>query len=256
MARSAGDAALLLDAIAGHDPRDPGSVDGPTRNYSASIDGGLRGLRVGFVRRFHERDVDADPEVIAALDEAARVLAREGATVCEVELPPLADFFGSQRVIMASEAWAVHARWLRSRPGDYSVSSRRRLMAGAFLAAGDYVEAQQRRQELITAVGAVACEVDVLLVVNAMDPPCRIDDAEQIARTYTRQARNVFSLTGQPALALMCGLSSQGLPLSMQLAARAHDEATVLRVGAAFERATQWQQRRPALPSGLPDTAN
>lgn len=98
--------------------------------------------------------------------------------MCDVELPPLQDFFGAQRVIMAAESWAVHARWLRARPGDYGALSRRRLMAGAFLSAGDYIESQQRRQELIVAVGHAAHEVDVLLVANSMDPPCRIDDAD------------------------------------------------------------------------------
>ena len=252
MARSTGDAAVLLDVIAGYDPLDPGSVDGGARQYSADLARGLRGLRIGFVRGFHERDIEADPEVIRALDEVARVLTCEGAELREVALPPLQDFFGAQRVIMASESWTVHARWLRARPGDYGASSRRRLMAGAFLSAGDYIEAQQRRHELIAAVAQASREVDVLLVANAMDTPCRIDDPDTIARTYSRQARNVFSLTGQPALALMCGLSSQGLPLSVQLAARAHDETTLLRVGAAYERATQWPQRHPALPTDAP----
>jgi aspartyl-tRNA(Asn)/glutamyl-tRNA(Gln) amidotransferase subunit A len=252
MARSAGDTALLLDAIAGHDPLDPSSIDGAARQYSADLARGVRGLRIGYVRHFHERDIEADPEVIRAIGEVARVLENEGAQLREVELPPLQDFFGAQRVIMAAESWAVHARWLRTRPGDYAASSRRRLMAGAFLSAGDYIEAQQRRHELITSVTQASREVDVLLVANAMDPPCRIDDTDAIARTYTRQARNVFSLTGQPAIALMCGLSSQGLPLSVQFAARAHDEATLLRVAAAYERATQWPRRHPSVPADLP----
>jgi aspartyl-tRNA(Asn)/glutamyl-tRNA(Gln) amidotransferase subunit A len=252
MARSAGDAALLLDVVAGHDPLDPGSVVAAPREYSADLARGLRGLRVGFVRHFHERDVEADPEVTGAIAEVARVMEGEGAQVREVELPPLQEFYGAQRVIMAAESWAVHARWLRTRPGDYCASSRRRLMAGAFLSAGDYIEAQQRRHELIAAVTQASREVDILLVANSMDPPCRIDDTDAIARTYTRQARNVFSLTGQPAIALMCGLSSQGLPLSVQLAARPHDEAMLLRAGAAYERATQWPRRHPAVPADLP----
>jgi aspartyl-tRNA(Asn)/glutamyl-tRNA(Gln) amidotransferase subunit A len=247
MARSAGDAALLLDVVAGHDPLDPGSVVAAPREYSADLARGLRGLRVGFVRHFHERDVEADPEVTRAIAEVARVMEGEGAQVREVELPPLQEFYGAQRIIMAAESWAVHARWLRTRPGDYCASSRRRLMAGAFLSAGDYIEAQQRRHELIAAVTQASREVDILLVANSMDPPCRIDDADAIARTYTRQARNVFSLTGQPAIALMCGLSSQGLPLSVQLAARPHDEAMLLRAGSAYERATRWHLRHPLL---------
>ena len=148
---------------------------------------------------------------------------------------------------MLAESWAIHAGWLRERPGDYSASSRRKLMSGAFLSAGDYVSAQQRRSALIGAVDDVFRDVDALLCASAMDPACRIDDAEAVARTYPRQARNPFNLTGHPALAMMGGLSRAGLPLPVQLVGRCHDEVTLLRVAAAFERATAWHQRRAPL---------
>jgi aspartyl-tRNA(Asn)/glutamyl-tRNA(Gln) amidotransferase subunit A len=244
MARSVADVALLLDAMAGHDPADPGSVATTSRPFGADLDRGLRGLRIGIVRHFHETDLPADPEIAAALDEAAGVLAREGANVRTVTLPSLRDFSGPQRVIMLAEAWAVHAGWLRERPGDYSAASRRRLMGGAFLSAGDYVNAQRRRSALMAAVNDVFRDVDALLCASAMDPACRIDDREAIARTYPRQARNPFNLTGHPALAMMGGLSKAGLPLPLQFVGRAHDEVTLLRVAAAFERATGWHQRR------------
>ena len=96
----------------------------------------------------------------------------------------------------------------------------------------------------MAAVDDVFRDVDVLLCASAMDPACRIDDAEAVARTYPRQARNPFNLTGHPALALMGGLSKAGLPLPLQFVGRAHDEATLLRAAAAFERATAWHQRR------------
>jgi aspartyl-tRNA(Asn)/glutamyl-tRNA(Gln) amidotransferase subunit A len=136
---------------------------------------------------------------------------------------------------------------LRERPADYSASARRRLMAGAFLGSGDYVSAQQRRKELTAAVVDVFRDVDILLVANAMDPACEIDDLHAVARTYPRQARNVFSLTGHPALAMMCGLSKSGLPLSVQFVARAFDEVTLLRAAAGYERASEWREARPPL---------
>jgi aspartyl-tRNA(Asn)/glutamyl-tRNA(Gln) amidotransferase subunit A len=245
MARSVADTALLLDVLAGHDPADPGSVATAARRFGSDLARGLRGLRVGFVRHFHETDLPADPEIAAALEEAARVLAREGAEVRPVTLPSLSAFSGAQRVIMLAESWAIHAGWLRERPGDYSAASRRKLMSGAFLSAGDYVRAQQRRSVLMAAVDDVFRDVDVLLCASAMDPACRIDDAEAVARTYPRQARNPFNLTGHPALALMGGLSAAGLPLPLQLVGRTHDEVTLLRAAAGFERATPWHQRRP-----------
>ena len=173
----------------------------------------MRGLRIGFVRHFHETDLLADPEIAAALDEAARILEAEGAQVRNGHPAVAARFSGAQRVIMLAESWAIHAGWLRERPGDYSAASRRKLMSGAFLSAGDYVSAQQRRNALIGAVDDVFRDVDALLCASAMDPACRIDDAEAVARTYPRQARNPFNLTGHPALAMMGGLSRAGLPL-------------------------------------------
>ena len=244
MARSVADTALLLDTLAGHDPADPGSVATASRDFGADLGRGARGLRIGYVRHFHESDLAADPEIAAALDDAARVFAAEGALVETVTLPSLGAFSGTQRVIMLAESWAIHAGWLRERPGDYSASSRRKLMSGAFLSAGDYVMAQQRRRALIDTVDGVFRDVDVLLCASAMDPACRIDDAEAVARTYPRQARNPFNLTGHPALAMMGGLSKAGLPLPVQLVGRAHDEVTLLRAAAAFERAAPWHSRR------------
>ena len=245
MARSVADVAVLLDAIAGYDAGDPGSVVSATRVYSRDLERGLAGMRVGYVRRFHEEDLPADREMAASIEAAAGALKDAGAELRDVSLPPLVEFSGVQRTIMLAESWAIHAKWLQTRPGDYGALARRRLMGGAFLSAGDYVHAQQRRRELIEAVDDAMKDFDVLLVANAMDPACPIDDDEAVARTYPRQARNVFNLTGHPAIALPSGVSAAGLPLSIQLVAKALDETTLLRAAAGFERATQWHTRHP-----------
>jgi len=247
MTRSVRDAALALDVLAGHDARDPGSAAFAQGGFGADLERGARGLRIGFVRHFHESDMIAHPEVTAALDEAARVMKREGASVRDIRLPRLQDLAGVQRVFMLAESWAVHAQWLRERPADYAQVSRRKLMGGAFLSAGDYVHAQQRRLELIDAVNDAFHDVDILVCANSLDPACRIDDEEEGARTYPRQARSPFNLTGHPALAMMCGLSKGGLPIAVQMVGRAHDEVTLLRAAAAYERATDWHTRRPPL---------
>ena len=247
MARSVRDAALALDVLAGHDARDPGSAVIAQRGFGADLERGARGLRVGFVRHFHESDMIAHPEVTRALDEVAKVLKREGAVVRDIKLPRLQDLAGAHRVIMLAEAWAVHAQWLRERPADYAEMSRRKLMGGAFLSAGDYVHAQQRRLQLTDAVSDAFREVDILVCANSHDPACRIDDEGEIARTYPRQARSPFNLTGHPALAMMCGLSKAGLPIALQMVGRMHDEATLLRAAAAYERATDWHTRRPPI---------
>lgn len=247
LARTVADAALLLDGIAGHDPADPGSTPAPARQFGRLLDRGVRGLRIGFIRHFHERDMPAHPEVAAALEDAARALQAEGAEIRTVTLPSLTEFAGINRVILCSEAWSIHAPWLRARPGDYGQLTRRRLLPGAFMTAGDYVGAQRRRTQVIAAVEDCLRDVDVLLCASSMDPASRLDDAEETARTYSRQARTPFNVTGHPAVAMMAGLSRGGLPVSLQLAGRYHDDATVLRVAAAYERATAWHEKKPPI---------
>ena len=245
LTRTVADCALMLDAMAGHDPADPGSAPTTAGNFGRMLGRGVRDLRIGFVRHFHEIDMPADPQVTASLEDAARVLQADGAAVRTVTLPSLNEFAAVNRVIMCSEAWSIHAPWLRTRPGDYGQLARRRLMPGAFIQAGDYVGAQRRRLQLVSAVEEAMREVDVLLCASSMDPASRIDDAAETQRTYPRQARTPFNVTGHPALAMMAGLSRSGLPLSVQFVGRYFDEATVLRVAAAYERATHWYKRKP-----------
>ena len=247
MTRTVGDHALLLEAIAGHDSRDPGSAVAPNGHYAAAMDRGVRGLRVGFVRHFHETDLPAEPEVTAALEHVARTLQMMGADIRDVRLPSLGEFSAVNRIILQSEAWSVHARWLRERPGDYGRLARRRLLAGAFLSAGDYVAASRRRGEMIAAVNATLAEVDVLLCASSMDPPCRIDRPADIDRTYTRQARTPFNVTGHPALAMMSGLASTGLPLSVQFVGRYFDEAMLFRIARAWEKASGMDKKHPPI---------
>ena len=239
MARTVQDTGLLLNAMA--EPQG----DHVAPDYVADVQRGIKGLRIGYVRHFHETDEIAHPEVAAALDQAAKVLSSLGASVTDVKLPALNDFLVSQKFLMMAEGWAVHEKWLRERPEDYSQTSRRKLLTGAFVTGGEYVQSMQRRGMLIDAVDRLFNDYDVLLVANSMDPACRIDDEAEVVRTYTRQARMPFNLTGHPALALMTGQSSGGLPLSMQLVGKSFNEKMVLRVGAAYEQATQWHTKRP-----------
>ncbi|HVZ07237.1 amidase [Rhodopila sp.] len=247
LTRTVADNALLLDAIAGHDPGDPGSAATQARYFGRLLDRGVRDLRIGFIRHFHERDLPAHPEVSAALDDVARVLEAEGAQIRTVTLPSLTEFAAINRVILCSEAWSIHAPWLRERPGDYGQLARRRLLPGAFMTAGDYVGAQRRRLQVIAAVEDRLRDCDVLMCASSMDPASRIDDAEETARTYPRQARTPFNVTGHPALAMMAGLASNGLPVSVQFVGRYFDDATVLRVAAGYERATKWSAKKPPI---------
>jgi len=162
-------------------------------------------------------------------------------------MPTLEEFGAVNRVILQSEAWAIHAPWLRQRPGDYGKLSRRRLLAGAFMSAGDYVQASRRRLEMIAAVENAFRDFDILLCASAMDPPCRIEDAAEVARTYPRQARTPFNVTGHPALAMLAGVSADGLPLSVQFVAPYFAEARLYRAARAWERAASTDRRHPPI---------
>jgi len=241
MARTVEDASLLLNALA--EPQ----AGGQAIDYTADLGRSIKGLRIGYVRHFHETDEIAHSDVSTALDEASKVFSQLGATVSDVQLPALSEFLTAQKFLMLAECWSVHAQWLRERPQDYAQTTRRKLLPGAFLTAGEYVQAMQMRRLLIDAVDQTFKDYDVLLVANSMDPACRIDDEPEIVRTYTRQARMPFNLTGHPAIALMTGQASNGLPLSMQLVGKCFDETSVLRVAAAYERATPWHLLHPQL---------
>ena len=247
MTRTVTDNALMLEAIAGHDPLDPGSAPSTPGHYGTALERGVKGLRIGFVRHFHEIDTPATPEVTAALQNVARTLQMAGAELRDIVLPTLGEFGAVNRVILQSEAWSIHSKWLRERPGDYGLFGRRRLMAGAFMSSGDYVLAQRRRREMIAAVEEAFREVDILLCASSMDPACCIEDTPEVERTYPRQARTPFNTTGHPALAMMSGLSSGGLPLSVQFVGRYFDEATIFQVARAWEQAAGTDRKHPPI---------
>jgi len=238
MTRTVRDNALMLDHMVPH--------AGGRPSYTARLDDGVRGLRIGFVRHFHERDTVASDEVSAALADAAGVLAREGAVVSDIALPKLSEFESVCRVLLTAEAVAVHETWLRERPGDYAELTRSRMLPGFFFSSTDYIQAQRRRTELTQAVDAAFAEVDLLLVANSMDPACRIDDPQAVNYTYGRQARMPFNVSGHPAVAVMCGRSAGlGMPLGLQLVGRKHSEALLYQAAAGFERATPWKDTPP-----------
>ncbi len=237
MARTAADAALLLEVMADRPPSAPLASLPPEQM--------LHGLRIGMPRAFHTVDWEAAPEVQAALETAASLLRAQGATVIDVTLPTLREFATVNRVILASEGWVVHGADLRATPERYGRLSRRRLTTGAFFTAEDLIQAQRRRVELAASVDAVFTDVDLLLCASSMDPACAIEDEAEVARTYPRQARVPFNLTGHPALAMMSGLSSDGLPLSLQFVGPMGHDAQVLALAAAYQRATAWQDMHP-----------
>ncbi len=245
MTRNVRDNALLLQILAGHDPLDPGSVKVDLPDYTATLNRGIKGLRVGLVRHFYDGDVTADPEQIAALDKAAKTLRQLGADVREVRLASASEYETCCRIILASEAYAIHRTWLRDQPQNYGELGRQRLLAGAAFTAADYIDALRMRTRLTAQTLDVFKTIDVALTSSSLDPPCVLDDTETVSRIYPRQSRQPFNVTGQPALAMCAGFTKTGLPLSLQLIGRPFEEATVYQVAHAYEVAAGWTKQHP-----------
>ncbi len=248
LAWTARDVALLLGAVAGHDPADPASADVAVPDHAAALTGRVEGLVVGVPWRWLEDDLPPAPETRAAFDAALSVFRAAGAEVREVSLPPLPDFHAAMKVIAVCELFAVHGPDLRTRPEMFGASLRYRVIAGGLVRAEDYLAATRARAELARAVQHALAEVEVLMLPTA-EPPGRLEPAHPAA-TFTQPSYTApFSVSGNPALSICSGFSEAGLPFSLQIVGRLFDEATVLRAGDAYEGAMLWRSRRPTLPA-------
>jgi len=251
MTRTARDCALMLSAIAGYDPGDPTTSVLPVPDYGAALTGDVKGLRVGLLRA-HFTDVAA-PDVRAAVEAAAKRLEDAGAVVDEVNLAQVVHVAAASAAIVASEALAYHAAWMRSRAQDYQPDVRERLRMGAFVSGAHYVRAQQVRALVTREVDEALARRDVLLAPATPIPATVLGERETTlgdGRSDVRAAlirlTRPFNFSGHPACAAPCGFTGDGLPIGLQVVGRPFDEATVLRVVDAYQRITEWHTRRPA----------
>jgi len=242
MARTVEDCALLLQPLAGHDPLDPASARVPVEDYTAALGRDIRGVRIGVVRNYFFDGVD--DEITRAFEEAMGTLRRLGADVRDVTIPSLAATH-SFLLIMLAEAYAYHERDLRTHPELYGDVLRERLLGGALVTGGEYVQAQRIRARIAAETAEVLRGVDVLATPTTPKPATPFALAHDPEFGFPKSNMPPFNITGSPTLALPCGFSSTGLPLSMQLAGRPFEEARVLQVGHAYEQATSWHTRRP-----------
>jgi aspartyl-tRNA(Asn)/glutamyl-tRNA(Gln) amidotransferase subunit A len=241
------DCAILLQAIAGHDPNDPAGANRPVPDYRAALTGDIKGLRIGSVRHLHEDDCAVTAEVQAALEEAFAVLRSLGATLGEARLRPAQDYFDVKVTIAESELLAVHEHALRTRPGDFGEDFLGRVLPAVLISGRDYIQAQRERRRMLAEMAPVYADFDVLVTATAGAPAPRLGAWQTIEFWRRPSLTTPFNVTGGPALAQCIGFSSTGLPLSMQIVGRPFDDATVLRVAHAYEQATPWRSRRPQL---------
>lgn len=249
MTRTVRDCAIMLGAIAGHDPLDPGSLEAPVPDYVAALTGDIKGTRIGLIRNWYAGEATA--EVTEAVDRAAALLAGLGAIVEEVVLPDIGHYADAKTLISMSELFTIHAPDLRTRPEMFGAKLRQRVIGGAFIRAEDYLNAQRWRAELARGLIAQFSKFDALVTagwLNAADP------ADPAASDFFRRGRNVtmpFSVAGVPSLSVPIGFGAHGLPLAMQVAGPPLAEATVLRIGHAYEQATEWHTKSPVLHAGV-----
>ena len=252
MTRSALDAALVLRVLAGYDPADATTSVLPVPDYAAALTGNIKGLRVGVLRASF---LDASaPEVRQAVEGAVKALESLGAVVDEVSLEHMGSVAAGAMAIVASEALAYHAEWVRTRPGDYQPDVLERLRAGAFVSGVHYVRGQQARALVRAEVNQALAKRDVLLSPATPIVATRIGEMDAVVgdgrvdvRSSLLRFTRPFNFSGHPACALPCGFTSGGLPIGLQIVGRPFDEATVLRAADAYQRATDWHTRRPPL---------
>ena len=242
MARTVRDCAFLLQPLAGYDPADPASSRAPVDDYVAPLGRDIRGLKIGVPRAYFLEEVDA--EVARAFEDALETLRRLGAEVRDVQIPSLRGAHSFLLILMA-EAYAYHERDIREHPELYGEVLRERILAGALVSASEYTQAQRIRAEICRETAEVLKTVDVLASPTALKPATPFVQAFDPEFAFPKSNMAPFNLTGLPTLALPCGFSASGLPVSIQLSGRPFEEATVLRAGHAYEQATTWHTRRP-----------
>lgn len=258
ISRTVADCALTLGAIAGFDPKDPYTRRVPVPNYSQALTGDIRGLRIGLVKELLDTEaLGVDPQSADAVRAAAEVLSGLGAQVKEISLPLVRHTGAIVRTITHTERVSLHPEWLRERPQDYHPNTRVAFMAGNLIPAQVYYKAQKLRAVVRQQVLEALEDVDLLIQPTSSGPAVKINlnpakgSLEQAKRALVEGSfRGLYSLSGAPALSILCGFTSPddgGLPLALQIAGRPFDEATVLRVAHTYEQNTSWHTRRPPI---------
>ena len=258
LGRSAEDCAILFDAIAGYDPRDPYSVSGPPGRATTMLIAGpegygtpsLQGLKLGVPQTAFVDPLD--PEIRAAWHAALLVLQEAGAEIITVELPHAT--MDTYRTIQMPEASLAHMQrgWLSDHLDDYTEVTRQRLLQGQQITAVEYLQAQHQRRIFSTRLGSVLQQVNALVLPTLPIPPIPVEQAHQEisidgvgenATVALLRLTMPFNLAGLPAVSFPCGFTANGLPIGLQVAGKSFEESTVLRIAHAYQQLTDWHLR-------------
>jgi aspartyl-tRNA(Asn)/glutamyl-tRNA(Gln) amidotransferase subunit A len=246
MCRTVGDAAFVLEAIAGHDPRDPVSIRADLPTFAGALYRSTTGLRIGVPREPYY--LDLDPEIAAAIDVALRVVGDLTAEMRDVTLPDPPDF-----TVILAEGYAYHEPYL-AEPANhelYDPVTLERLLAAGRVSTAAYINVRRELALVRNSIAEVFAEVDLLVTPTTPRLPETISSAQNPAEASGAEfsVRNTFpfNLYGIPTISVPCGFSRSGLPIGLQISGPRLGEVPVLALAHAFEQATEWHRRRPPL---------
>ena len=249
--RTVEDAALVLNAIAGYDPKDSGSANVEVPDFTRRLGQDLKGVRIGLPRKHFFEPLD--PEVRDSVEAAIAVLRDLGASISDVEFPSAPQATVIFPFLSRPEAASFQEDFLRNRADDYG-DVRWNVELGEMILATDYIRAQRLRTAMRQELDGLMQEVDALVmptsrtVAHPIGDPFKTVDGQTLDPFQLLVGLTApFSLTGSPAISVPCGFNSEGFPIGLQIAGRAWDEAMTLRIGAAYERATEWSDVHPTL---------
>ncbi|HJQ63302.1 MAG TPA: amidase [Burkholderiales bacterium] len=249
MAWNVEDSAIVLQALAGYDALDAGSVPVRVPNYRAALKRSVKGMKIGVLRHYWEEDLPAHEDLRSAMEDAIKVFRGLGAKVEDCRTRPMMDTLDVKVLIAESEIFSIHHKDLAARPDAFGRDFLGRALPACLFQSADYVAASREHRRIVLESRRLYDKYDVLLTAG-FGPAPRLD-AHKTLNFWQRS--NVFTpsnVTAGPALELCNGFSKMGLPLGMQVIGQPFDEATVLCVGHAYEQATAWRARRPQLTAG------
>jgi aspartyl-tRNA(Asn)/glutamyl-tRNA(Gln) amidotransferase subunit A len=246
LTRTVEDAAIILNAIVGHDEADPASASRVTPDLASGLDERMQGVRVGLLREYLGENIQ--PEIAAAVKLACDDLERLGARVDEVSVPEIVHGGGASLAILYAEAAAIHEKWLSSHRAEYGADVLERLSQGERLTATQYLKGQRARRVLIDRFTRLFEGIDVLVTPTVpILAPTLHESRGNAARGQLLGFTRLFNVLGLPALSVPCGFSTGGLPIGLQIVGRPFEDHAILRVAHAYEQQATWHTRRPAV---------
>ena len=247
MAWTVEDCAILLQAMAGYDARDPAGANRKVPDFSATIGKGVNGLKIGVIRHFHETDNPVSPATQQGIDDALDIFRAQGAEIREVTLSPLQDYGACGFLIMISEAYALHEPWMKTSYHKYGELFRDRVAMAGFLTTADYVQAIRKRRELCLEMAAAMADIDILVTASQ---PTEAPEITAVTKWGSFEKPNFtmpFNVTGYPAISVCSGYGAGDLPVAIQLIAKPFQETKLFGVADAYEKATAWREKRPTI---------